>query len=166
MRLVADTPDDYQKLSRIQKQITQMFKNEKENNPGGILFLTYKSFINTSIEKSYERPGESTAVANTKAVADTDDKNLFIPYIVQAAIKRNKVAIEYMDAKGNVSKRVIEPHTWRNDQVVAWCHERGAWRQFKPKQIQRVAIIDETFDRTEDVEITADHAKEYAHLVN
>lgn len=165
MRLVADNKEEYQMLSRIQKVITAQFKVEKENDPNSVLTQTYRKFIGTSIEKSYEMPGRSTQIANDDDVMDTDDKNLFIAYIVHAAINRKKLAIEYVSGKGDVSKRVIEPHTWRNNQVVAWCHERGAWRQFKPSMIKRMAVTSQPFDREEVVEIVATHATEYAHLV-
>ena len=158
MRIVADTKKEYQQLSRIQKQVTQLFKQEKENNPGGILHESYKQFINTSIEKSYEMPGKSAEVANDDSALQTDDQSLFIPYIVQAAVSRKKMAIEYASKKG-ASKRLIEPHTWRNGHVVAWCHERGAWRQFKPSQIIRLAVTGENFDRSEEVEIVPEDAK-------
>jgi hypothetical protein len=166
MRLVADNAEDYQMLSRIQKLLTQAFKVEKENNPNGVLALTHKKFINTSIEKSYERPGQSAQIANAEDVMDTTDKSLFIAYIVMAATQRKKMAVQYRDAKGNVSQRVLEPFNWRNNQVVAWCHERGAWRQFKPSQMERVAVTNEPFDREEVVEIKASDAKDMAHLVN
>lgn len=164
MRLVADTPEDYLALTLLQKQITQLFKKEK--GTGSALETVYKKFINTSIEKSYEMPGQSVQNANVKAIMDTDDKDLIIPYIVHGATNRKKVAIEYRDTKGNVSKRIIEPFTWRNNQIVAWCHERGAWRQFKPAQILRVAVLDENFERSEEVEIKPEDAKEKMYLMN
>jgi predicted DNA-binding transcriptional regulator YafY len=99
---------------------------------------TLKNFINTSIEKTYERPGTSAKVANNADSLETDDPALFISYIVMSATQRKKLAIEYVSGKGDVSTRLIEPHNWRNNQVVAWCHERGAWRQFKPSMIRRM----------------------------
>lgn len=164
MRLVADTPDDYRTLSFMQKQITQLFKIEKENNPDGPLVKEYRKLMNAPLEKSYERPGSSVSGINQKRVMETDDRALLIAYIVQSATQRKKAAIEYRDAKNNVSKRLIEPHSWRNDQVIAWCHERNAWRQFKPSQIVRIAITNEDFDRSEKVEITLKDAKTMAYL--
>lgn len=166
MRLVADNKEEYQKLALLQKICTQHFKRERAIEEQSIMTLMFKSVINTQIEKSYEMPGQSTQIANSADVMETDDKSLFIAYIVMSATKRKKLAMEYRDGKGNISKRVIEPHNWRNDQVVAWCHERGAWRQFKPSQIVRLAVTNDDFDRSEDVEIVAAHAKEMAHLVN
>jgi predicted DNA-binding transcriptional regulator YafY len=166
MRLVADTKDEYKQLTRLQKLFTQKFKEEKEADPDSVLTKTLRKFISTSVEKSYEMPGKSTNVANTSSIMDTDDKTLFIAYIVHAATSRMKVAIEYKSAKGDVSKRLIEPHAWRNDQVVAWCHERGAWRQFKPHMMQRVAVTSESFDREDEVLIKASDAKDMGHLVN
>lgn len=163
MRIVADTKQDYMVLALLQKQMTRMYKDEKDT--GSVLEGAYKSFINTSIEKSYEMPGQSLQAANVNSVMDSSDPALFIAYIVHSAVNRLKLAIEYKDAKGNVSKRVIEPHSWRNDQVVGWCHERGAWRQFKPSQIVRVAVIAEDFERQEEVMIVAGDAKDMAHLV-
>lgn len=164
MRLVADSPEDYLALTLLQKQVTQLFKKEKGTGSG--LETTYKKFIGCSVEKSYERPGQSVQNVNQTATMDTSDPELVIPYIVHGAVNRKKIALEYRDAKGNVSKRVIEPFTWRNGQVSAWCHERGAWRQFKPTQIIRVAVLSEDFERPEDVEIKATDAKEMAHLIN
>lgn len=161
MRIVVDNKEEYANVALLQKQVTRLFKLEKDT--GSKLEASYKQFINTPIEKSYEKPGESAKVANNSTM-DTTDKSLFIAYIVHAAINRKKLAVEYVDGKGKQSKRLLEPFNWRNDQVVAWCHERGAWRQFKPSQMLRVAVTDETFDRSEDVEIVASHAKEMAHL--
>lgn len=165
MRLVADSREDYKQLSIVQKLMTQRFKLERDIDAESTMTLALKSFINTSIEKSYERPGTSASVANGANAIETDDKSLFIAYIVTAATRRKKLAIEYRDAKGNVSKRLIEPFNWKNDQVVAWCHERSAWRQFKPNQIVRMAITDEDFDRSEDIEIQASDAKTMAYIV-
>lgn len=162
MRIVVDNKEEYANVALLQKQVTRLFKLEKDT--GTKLEASYKQFINTPIEKSYEKPGESAKVANTSTM-DTTDKTLFIAYIVHAAINRKKLAVIYVDGKGNESKRLLEPFNWRNGQVVAWCHERGAWRQFKPSQMLRVAVTDETFDRSEDVEIIAAHAKEMAHLI-
>lgn len=158
MRLVADSPQDYKKLALLQKQMTQLFKKEKDS--GSTLEETYKAFINTSIEKSYERPGSSAQIANSNSVMETDDKALIIPYIVHAAVNRNKVAIEYVSGKGDVSTRLIEPHAWRGTQVSAWCHERGAWRSFKPENIKRISITDQPFDREDEVLIKASDVKE------
>uniref|UniRef100_UPI003B97E9D6 hypothetical protein n=1 Tax=Klebsiella pneumoniae TaxID=573 RepID=UPI003B97E9D6 len=72
MRLVADSPQEYRMLSRIQKQVVEMYKMEKENDSTSLLTNTYKKFINTTIEKSYEKPGESAKVANTSNM-QTDD---------------------------------------------------------------------------------------------
>jgi predicted DNA-binding transcriptional regulator YafY len=163
VRLVADNPQDYKRLSLLQKQVTQLYKKEKDK--GTPLEEVYKAFINTPIEKSYERPGSSTEIANTNAIMETDDPTLIIPYIVHAAINRKKMAIEYKSAKGDISKRLIEPHAWRNNSVVAWCHERGAWRQFKPSMILRAAVTDQDFDREDIVEIKPTDAKEMAHLM-
>lgn len=163
MRIVADNKEEYADLSLIQKQITQLFKAEKGS--GSRLEGVYKKFINTSIEKTYEKPGDSTKIANTNSTMDTSDPNHFIAYLVHAAVNRKKIAMEYTDAKGKTSKRVIEPHSWRNDQVVGWCHERSAWRQFKPRQIARIAVTDQDFDRSEDVEIAISDAKDMAHLI-
>ena len=164
MRLVADNAEEYRMLTRIQKQMVEMYKIEKENDSTSLLTNTYKKFINTTIEKSYEKPGESAKVANMSSM-QTDDPTLFIAYIVMSATQRKKLAIEYKDAKGGISKRLIEPHNWKNGQVVAWCHERGAWRQFKPSMIQYMALTDEEFDRTEEIEIKSTDAKDMAHLV-
>ena len=164
MRLVADNGVEYRQLSRIQKLMVEAYKTEKENDPDGVMANMYKAFINTNIEKSYEKPGESTKVANTSDL-QTDDPSMFIAYIVMSATQRKKLAIEYKDTKGGISKRLIEPHNWKNGQVVAWCHERGAWRQFKPAMIQFMALTDEEFDRTEEIEIKATDAKDMAHLV-
>lgn len=160
MRIVADNEQEYKDLVRIQKVVTGLWKLEENEGLKGI----FKSFMNTSIEKSYVKPGRSAAVANDHADMDTEDRELIVPYIVHAAIQKKKVTIQYKDAKGESSQRLIEPFSWRGDTVVAWCHERGAWRQFKPKQIVRIAVLDLPFDREEDVEIIAEHAKTMAHL--
>lgn len=163
MRLVADNKEDYKALALIQKLITQQFKQEKDT--GSALEGATKMFINTSIEKSYEKPGDSVKAINNTSTMETDDPALFVAYIVHAALNRKQMGIEYRDAKGKVSKRLIEPFSWRNNQVVAWCHERGAWRQFAPKQMVRIAVTELPFERSEDVEMVASNATEMAHVI-
>lgn len=162
MRLVADSAEDFLILSLLQKQMTAAFKAEKGTGSG--LETAYKKFIGISIEKAYEKPGE-TVHNVAMSDLDTDDTSLFLPYIVQAATNRKKIAIEYKDTKGKVSKRVLEPFNWRNDQLVAYCHERGAWRQFKLPQIMRIAITEDDFERPEEVEIVLADIKDKAHLI-
>lgn len=162
MRLVADTAEDFLALSLLQRQMTAAFKAEKGTGSG--LETAYKKFIGTSIEKAYEKPGETVHNVSMTEL-DTDDPAMFLPYIVQAATNRKKIAIEYKDAKGKVSKRVLEPFNWRNDQLVAYCHERGAWRQFKLPQIMRIAITEDDFERPEEVEIKASDVKDMKYLV-
>ena len=157
MRFVADTPEDYLALGMLQKYLTQVFKNEKDT--GSALETASKKFINAQIEKSYERPGQSVTQAQITDF-DTTDPEFMLGYIVQAATRRKKIAIEYVDGKGKKSTRVLEPYNWRNGQLVAWCHERNAWRQFKLTQIQRVAITNDDFERPEEVDIKASDAKD------
>lgn len=161
MRLVAETPEDYKALARIQKLVTSLWKAEEDGEHKEML----KKFMNTPLEKVYERPGESVRVAKD-ADLYSEDPAFFIPYIVHGAINRKKVAIEYRSNKGEVKKRLIEPFTWRNGSLVAWCHEAGAWRNFKPSNIIAIAVTNADFDRDEEVEIKATDAKEMAHLVN
>ena len=162
MRLVADTAEDFLILSLLQKQMTAGFKAEKGTGSG--LETAYKKFIGVGIEKSYEKPGDTVHNVSMSNL-DTDDPEMFLPYIVQAATTRKKIAIEYKDTKGKVSKRVLEPFNWRNDQLVAYCHERGAWRQFKLPQIMRVAITEDDFERQEEVEIQTSDVKTMKHLI-
>lgn len=162
MRLVADSSEDFKKLSMVQRLMTEAFKAEK--GTGSELETAYKTFINTTIEKSYERPGEAIKKANITQM-DTDERGLIIPYIVHAAINKKKIAVEYKDGKGNVSKRILEPFGWRNGQLSAFCHERGAWRTFKPSNILRIAITDDSFEMDGDMTIVAEDSKAMSHLV-
>lgn len=166
MRLVADNEEDYQMLARVQHQVTYWLKQEQANGGSDLLINTYKRFINTPIEKSYMKPGQSVQAANTSAIMDTEDRALIIPYIVHAAINRKKIAIEYFSDKKGVSKRVVEPFNWNGNNLVAWCHEAGAWRHFKPNNIRRIAVLDEDFDRPDEVLIVATDAKDKAGLVS
>lgn len=162
MRLVADTAEDFLILSLLQKQMTAAFKVEKGSGSG--LETAYKKFIGVGIEKSYEKPGETVHNVSMTAL-DTDDSELFLPYIVQAATNRKKIAVEYRDTKGNVSKRVLEPFNWKNGQLIAYCHERGAWRSFKLGQMMRVAVTEDDFERQEEVEIQSSDVKTMSHLI-
>ena len=157
MRFVADTPEDYLAIGLLQKYLTQVFKNEKDT--GSALEVATKKFIGTQIEKSYERPGDAVAKANFTEF-DTNESDYMLAYIVQAATKRKKIAIEYVDTKGKPSTRILEPYNWRNGQLVAWCHERNAWRQFKLQQIQRVGITEDDFERPEEVDIKPSDARD------
>ena len=161
MRFVADTPEDYLAITFLQKFMTQVFKGEEDKDSA--LSVATKKFMNASIDKSYERPGDSVKNANITDF-DSDEKELILPYIVMAATSRRKLALVYADAKGNKSKRIVEPFNWRNGQLVAWCHERNAWRQFKLNQIMRIAITEDPFERPEPVDIKHDDAKDASLL--
>ncbi len=162
MRFVADTPEDYLAITFLQKFMTQVFKGEDDKDSA--LSTATKKFMNANIDKSYERPGDSVKNANISEY-DSDEKELILPYIVMAATSRRKLALVYADTRGNQSKRIIEPFNWRNGQLVAWCHERNAWRQFKLSQIKRIAITEDGFERPEPVDIKHEDAKN-PHLLS
>lgn len=161
MRLVADTPEDYKALARCQKLITSLWKAEEPGEHKDML----KAFMNCPLEKSYEQPGKSVEIAKD-AELYTEEKELFIPYIVHAAVNRKKMAMQYRSNKGEVKNRLVEPFTWRNGSLVAFCHEAGSWRNFKPANITALAVTNHPFDRDEEVEIVASDAKDKADLIN
>ncbi|MNO71308.1 hypothetical protein D3C76_622200 [compost metagenome] len=169
MRIGAQSEQEYKQLTLLQNLMTQRFKEERENDPDGPLTLALKAFINTPLDKTWIMPDEQIQAANS-ATMDTEDHAMFIPYIIHAAVNRKKVAIEYVSNNKPMSKRIIEPMNYSRAKsggvnIVAWCHSAGAWRHFNPANIQRVAVLDEDFDRPEDVELKPEHARELSEMI-
>lgn len=169
MRIGAENDAEYKQIMLLQNLMTQQFKAEKQNDPDGPLTNALKKFINTPVDKTWELPDEAIQAANS-ATMDTEDPALFIPYIIHAAVNRKKVAVEYTSNGKPTSKRIIEPMNYSKAKsgginIVAWCHSAGAWRHFNPANISRVAVLDETFDRPEDVELKPEHARELAGMI-
>ncbi len=158
MRLVAENDDEYVLLGRLQKVCAGRLKDEQASGtPSEALIQLYKKVLNTPIERPYLTPGSTAKVANSAALVDTDERHLIIPTIVRAATERKQIAIEYK-GKDEVKKRVVEPFNWKGKNLVAFCHEAGAWRHFTPENILRIAMLDIPFVREEVVEIVAQDA--------
>lgn len=58
-----------------------------------------------------------------------------ISTIISGAKNRHCVAIQYKDAKGQISDRITEPYELRNDDYWGYCHMRGSIRKFKISSI-------------------------------
>jgi predicted DNA-binding transcriptional regulator YafY len=63
---------------------------------------------------------------------------------------RRPLSIDYSDARGDASERIIEPYTillggatWY---AHAWCRERGAFRLFRLSRVRKAAFASGTFD--------------------
>lgn len=148
MRFIAKTKEEYSQMALLQKYMTQVFKTEKGS--GSKLEEATKNFINSPIEKEYEVMSDVVKNADITNF-ETDNPLMYKAYITKAAMDKKKLAIEYKDSKGNVSTRIIEAMNWKNDQLVAFCHGRQSFRQFKLDNIIRLAITDNDIERHEDV---------------
>lgn len=166
MIIKARTHEEYKDLMIVHRLLNAKMKEERDNG-SETLANAYKTVLDATIEKVWETTEEALKAANS-ATFDTEEPHLFIPYIVKAAGLRQKVAIEYVSSKGT-SRRIIEPMNWQRASgktgginIVAWCHDANAWRHFNVKNMRRVAILDETFDRDEEVTIKTEDAKDMA----
>jgi len=164
MKVIAESEDDYKGLMILQNLMNQRLKEEEKIDPDGPLTTALRKFNKTPIVKSWEFEGEDMKIANS-SLMDTEERDYFVPYIVQAAVNRKKLAIEYTSKGKPMSKRIIEPMNWTEAKggginIVAWCHSSGSWRHFNPHNMSRVAITNDDFDRDEDVEIKAENVHE------
>lgn len=56
-----------------------------------------------------------------------------------AVDRLSDVCIEYVDGKGESSRRTVTPIRWDGPFLVAWCHLREAERQFRVERIKAVS---------------------------
>ncbi|MFE9749412.1 WYL domain-containing protein [Saccharothrix saharensis] len=60
----------------------------------------------------------------------------------EAVDGKSDVRVEYVDGKGESSRRAITPIRWDGPFLVAWCHLREAGRQFRVERIRAVTPAD------------------------
>ena len=78
--------------------------------------------------------------------------------ILQEAISSKKIVeMEYKNNNGEVSKRIIEPiglifyaFSWH---VIAWCHLRNAYRDFRLSRIESLSCTDTIFTNTSHISV-------------
>ncbi len=70
--------------------------------------------------------------------------------IQMALTNLNKVQLNYCSADNNETKRMIEPfalyYAQENWVLIAWCHLRNAYREFRLDRIQSLVILNEKFE--------------------
>ncbi len=64
-----------------------------------------------------------------------------IEEIKKAINVSKKLGIEYIDSKGNRTKRTIKPEKIENGKIIAYCYLRNGWRSFKIDRIKKIEII-------------------------
>lgn len=79
--------------------------------------------------------------------------NEFITTLQHAIAEHKIVVLDYQNSKGDLSKRKVEPIGlvfyalyWH---IIAWCHLRQEYRDFKVNRIKSVAATDQAFTRTD-----------------
>lgn len=70
--------------------------------------------------------------------------------IQMALTNLNKIQLNYCSADNNETKRMIEPfalyYAQENWVLIAWCHLRNAYREFRLDRIQSLVILNEKFE--------------------
>lgn len=76
-----------------------------------------------------------------------------------AIIGRNIVRLEYLNAGNEHSRREVEPIGLTfyslNWHLVAWCHEKNAYRDFRTSRIQNLQVTMQPFRKTDHIELHA-----------
>lgn len=86
--------------------------------------------------------GEDLSKLNLKEKKRIKNKEVNIIEEIKKAINLSKkLEIEYVDSKGNETKRVIKPEKMKNGKIIAYCYLRNDWRSFKIDRIKRIEII-------------------------
>lgn len=87
----------------------------------------------------------------------------YLSTLQQAITSRTMVEIEYRNNKQELSLRLVEPiglifyaFSWH---LVAWCHKRGEYRDFKVVRILKIRNAGRPFSRTDHIEL-GDYMKE------
>ncbi|MFJ6671237.1 helicase-associated domain-containing protein [Actinosynnema sp. NPDC091369] len=62
-----------------------------------------------------------------------------VALLAEAVDGKSDVRVEYVDGKGESSRRTITPIRWDGPFLVAWCHLREAERQFRVERIRAVS---------------------------
>lgn len=74
----------------------------------------------------------------------------FLGELRLALRERRKVRVSYARKDGEASERVLRPlglAFWGNSwSLAAWCELRNSFRTFSPARIQRLEVMDETFE--------------------
>jgi predicted DNA-binding transcriptional regulator YafY len=66
-----------------------------------------------------------------------------------AVVAQRKVRLDYVDAQGRISQRVVRPlgcfywgAVWT---LAAWCETRAAFRSFRIDRVRQVSVLDEGY---------------------
>ncbi len=106
--------------------------------------------------------GKIMAVLTPQARAAAESLALFAPDVradapVRAAlgelrhavVAQRKVRLDYVDAQGRISQRVVRPlgcfywgAVWT---LAAWCETRAAFRSFRIDRVRQVSVLDEGY---------------------
>ena len=91
----------------------------------------------------------STDSLYAKSQITYSTEKIYIPVIRQAIREERKLVIDYIDAAGDKSARVIMPIALIYDvefhMIVAWCELRNAFRRFRSDRIQSCQITASSF---------------------
>ncbi|MCA9538997.1 MAG: YafY family transcriptional regulator [Myxococcales bacterium] len=80
--------------------------------------------------------------------------------LLRAAIaQRRKIAFEYTRSDGTSTRRVARPlglYFWGAKwNLAAWCELRDTYRSFRPDRMEGLEALDEVFDVTDGIDLTA-----------
>jgi len=65
--------------------------------------------------------------------------NKEVTLLAGAIDEQSDVRVDYVDGKGESSRRTITPIRWDGPFLLAWCHMREADRQFRVERIKSVS---------------------------
>jgi len=70
--------------------------------------------------------------------------------IQMALTNLNKIQLDYCSADNKETKRIIEPfalyYSQENWVLIAWCHLRNSYREFRLDRIQKLVILNDKFE--------------------
>ncbi len=64
-----------------------------------------------------------------------------IDIILDAIAESKKISIEYVDEKGQRTRRTIRPEKVKDGKVFAYCYLRSDYRTFKIDRIKKINLI-------------------------
>jgi predicted DNA-binding transcriptional regulator YafY len=91
-----------------------------------------------------------TALLMSHRAENADSSGFHLPAVRQAVREHNKLRIEYIDGKNNISSRVVWPlgvYFYSHVTIVCtWCEFRNGFRAFRTDRITKCELIQQKFD--------------------
>jgi len=111
-----------------------------------------KAVLDTQKKEEMQNVSEQIAVDPFGSLFRDQSGNILLARIQQALPGRNVIKMNYWtNYKGEFNERIVEPigicfygSQWH---LIAWCRLRKDYRDFRVDRIEKLDVLDETFDR-------------------